>query len=124
MIDEFIELSDTTETFRKVTVSVPDGDEHVHLTTLGPEEYDSLEIDLLYSVRWLIEIIIRELKQYTNVQCFHSKSLNSLLTELYLTLLAYILADYFDRRYPHRDGMAAALRYIRNFWNEPLGASG
>lgn len=124
VIDEFIELSDTTETFRKVTVSVPDGDDHVYLTTLGPEEYDPLEIDLLYSVRWLIEIIIRELKQYTNVQCFHSKSLNGVLTELYLTLLAYILADYFRRRYPRRDGMAAALRYIRNFWNEPLGTYG
>lgn len=122
--DDLIELSDTTETFRNVTVSVPDGDDHVYLTTLGPEEYGPLEIDLLYSVRWLIEIIFRELKQYTNVQRFHSKSLNGVLTELYLTLLAYILADYFHRRYPRRDGMASTLRYIRNYWSEPLDAYG
>ena len=45
-----------------------------------------------------------------------------MLTELYLTLLAYILADYLRRQYPCQDGMAAAFKYIRNFWDKLTNA--
>ena len=68
--------------------------------------------------------MFHELKQYTNIQRFHSTTLNDVLFELYCTLLAYILADYYQRQYPVRDGMLRTFRLIRNYWNQPLGEYG
>ena len=62
-------------------------DDEIYLTTLPPDEFDALEVALIYGVRWLIEIMFRELKQYTNIQRFHSTTLNGVLFELYCTFL-------------------------------------
>lgn len=70
LTDEWIELGATEEQFRRVTVSDSDGDEgddekvHRYLMTLPPATYDPLDVALIYAVRWLIEILFRELKQY------------------------------------------------------------
>jgi hypothetical protein len=124
VIDERIELGNTNEMFRKVTVTHEDSDNEIHLTTLSPDEFDALEIALMYGVRWLIEIMFRELKQYTNIQEFHSTTLNGVFFELFCTFLAYILADYYRRQYPVRGGMPRSFRVIRNYWNRPLGEYG
>ena len=124
VIDERIELGNTNETFRKITVTHDDSDDEIYLTTLSPDEFDALEIALLYSVRWLIEIMFRELKQYTNIQEFHSMTLNGVFFELFCTFLAYVLADYYRRQYPVRGGMPRTFRVIRNYWNQPLGEYG
>lgn len=80
LTDEWIELVSVEERFRRVTVRIADGDDgdkekvHTYLTTLPPETYDPLDVALIYAVRWLIEIMFRELKQYFNVQQFHRKT--------------------------------------------------
>jgi hypothetical protein len=103
--DELGELASTGEEFRRVTVRIADGDadggEKVnrYLTTLPPESYDPFDVAVIYAVRWLLEIIFRKLKQYFNVQEFHSKTLNGALVELFCALIAYVLADYYHRTY-------------------------
>lgn len=122
--DDYIELGSVGREYRKVTIMHDDGDDEIYLTTLPPDEFDALEVSLIYGVRWLIEIMFRELKQYTNIQRFHSMTLNGVLFELYCTFLAYILADYYRRQYPVRGGMPRTFRLIRNYWNQPLGEYG
>jgi len=128
--DEWIELSDTGERFRKVTVRIADSDKdddeqvNTYLTTLPPAEYDPLDVGLIYAVRWLIEIMFRTLKQHTNIQNFHSRTLNGALVELFCSLLAYILAEYYHRRYHVKGGLMDAIKRIRNYWNKSLAEYG
>ncbi|HET7322879.1 MAG TPA: IS4 family transposase [Halococcus sp.] len=128
--DELIELSSTGEEFRHVTVRIADGDadggEKVnrYLTTLGPESYDPLDVAVIYAVRWLLEIMFRKLKQYFNVQEFHSKTLNGALVELFCALIAYVLADYYHRTYRIRGTVVDTIKIIRNFWDKPRGEIG
>lgn len=128
--DEWIELADTGEIFRKVTVRIADSDQdegeqvNIYLTTLSPDEYDPIDIGLIYAVRWLIEIMFRTLKQHTNIQNFHSRTLNGALVELFCSLLAYILADYYHRRYHVKGGRMDAIKRIRNYWNKSLAEYG
>jgi IS4 transposase len=122
--DEYIELGAVGREYRKVIIMHEDDDDEIYLTTLPPDEFDALEIALIYGVRWLIEIMFRELKRYTNMQRFHSTTLNGVLFELHCTFLAYILTDYYRRQYPVRGGMPRTFRVIRNYWNQPLGEYG
>lgn len=122
--DEYIELGTVGRKYRKITIMHNDDDDEIYLTTLSHDEFGALEIGLIYGVRWLIEIMFRELKQYTNIQRFHSMTLNGVLFEVYCTFLAYILADYYRRQYPVRGGMPRTFRLIRNYWNQPLGEYG
>lgn len=128
--DEMIELGATGEEFRRVTVRIADGDAgggyrvNTYLTTLPPAAYDPLDVALMYAVRWLLEIMFRELKQYFNVQAFHSKTFGGALVELFCALLAYLLADYYHRTYRIRGTLVETIKIIRNYWNEPLAEYG
>lgn len=122
--DEYIVLGTVGRKYQKVTISHDEDDDEVYLTTLPPDEFDAVEIALIYGVRWLIEIMFCELKQYTNIQRFHSTTLNGVFFEVYCTLLAYTPTDYYRRQYPVRGGMPRTFRVIRNYWNQPLGEYG
>ena len=118
--DDRIELGETGEEFRRVTVEDIDGEVTEYLTTLSAAEYDPVDVISIYTLRTLIEILFRELKQYTNVQEFHSKSFNGALFELFCTLIAYLLVEWYRHRHPLRGGVAHAIRTIRNKWDQPL----
>jgi IS4 transposase len=128
--DELGELASTGEEFRRVTVSDSDGDAdggervNTYLTTLPSESYDPLDVVVIYAVRWLLEIMFRKLKQYFNVQEFHSKTLNGALVELFCALIAYVLADYYHRTYRIRGTVVDTIKIIRNFWDKPRGEIG
>lgn len=122
--DDYIELGTMGRRHRKVTIRHDDDDDEVYLTILPPDEFDALEIVLIYGVRWLIEIMFRELKQYTNIQRFHSMILNGVFFELHSTFLAYVLTDYYRRQYPVRGILPRTFCVIRNYWNQPLGEYG
>jgi hypothetical protein len=117
--DDLVELGDTAKAFARVTVEDANGDITEYLTTLSAEQYDPVDMVNIYTLRWLIEILFRELKQYTNVQEFHSKSLNGVLFELVCTLIAYLLVEWFRHRHPLRGGVPDAIRLIRNTWDQP-----
>jgi hypothetical protein len=72
----------------------------------------------------VIEIFFRELKQYTNVENFHSQSLNGVLFELFCTLIGYVLVQWFRQRHPLRGGVPEAIRKIRTWWNRSLSSYG
>lgn len=128
--DELIELGATGEQFRRVTVRIADGDAeggervNTYLTTLSPATYDPLDVAVIYAVRWLLEIMFRELKQYFNVQEFHSQTLGGALVELFCALIAYLLADYYHRTYRIRGTLVDAIKVIRNYWSEPRAEYG
>ena len=118
--DDRIELADTGEEFRRVVLETPDGEELEYLTTLASSEYDPVEVISIYTLRTVIEILFRELKQYTNVEQFHSQSLNGVLFELFCTLIEYVLVQWFRQRHPLRGGVPEAIRKIRTRWNQSL----
>jgi len=122
--DQRIELAETGEQFRRIVFEDVDGEEIQYLTTLSPIEYDPVEVISIYTLRTIIEILFRELKQYTNVENFHSQSLNGVLFELFCTLIGYVLVHWFRQRHPLRGGVPEAIRKIRTRWNQSLPSYG
>jgi hypothetical protein len=122
--DERIELAETGEEFRRIVLETPDGEEIEYLTTLASSEYDPIDVITIYTLRTCIEIFFRELKQYLNVENFHSKSLNGVLFELFCALIGYVLVEWFRQCHPVKGGMARAIQQVRTFWNETLDSFG
>ena len=122
--DQRIELAETGEAFRRIVFEDVDGEQIQYLTTLSPAEYDPIEVIHIYTLRTVIEILFRELKQYTNVENFHSQSLNGVLFELFCTLIGYVLVQWFRQRHPLRGGVPEAIRKIRTRWNQSLPSYG
>ena len=118
--DDLVELGETGEVFRRVTVKDTDGDVTASLTTLSPADYAPIDVVSIYTLRWLIEILFRELKQYCNVEQFHSTTLNGALFELFCTWIAYLLVQWFRHRHPLRGGVRAAIRFLQVNWNRSL----
>ena len=116
--DDLIKLAETGETFRRIVFEDVDGEEIAYLTTLSPEEYDPVDVMNIYTLRTLIEILFRELKQYTNIENFHSQSVNGVLFELFCTLIGYVLVEWFRHCHPLRGGVPEAIRLIRTRWNQ------
>ena len=122
--DQRIELAETGEEFRRIVFEDVDGEKIQYLTTLSPTEYDPVEVISIYTLRTVIEILFRELKQYMNVENFHSQSLNGVLFELFCTLIGYVLVQWFRQRHPLRGGVPEAIRKIRTWWNQSLRSYG
>lgn len=121
--DERIELAETGEEFRRIVFEDVDGEELAYLTTLS-SEYAPVEVMSIYTLRTMIEILFRELKQYTSIENFHSKSLNGVLFELFCTLIGYVLVEWFRQRHPLRGGVPEAIRTVRTRWNTSLRTYG
>jgi len=122
--DQRIELAETGEEFRRIVVEDVEDEEIQYLTTLSPAEYDPVDVVRIYTLRTLIEILFRELKQYTNVENFHSESLNGVLFELFCTLIGYVLMEWFRHCHPLRGGVPEAIRKLRTRWNQSLPSYG
>jgi len=122
--DDWIELSETGEEFRRVTLETPDGEVMKYLTTLSPAEFDPIEVIQIYTLRTLIEILFRELKQYLNVENFHSTTLNGVLFELFCSLIGFVLIHWLRQHYPMKDGVADTIQQVRSNWNETLSSFG
>lgn len=118
--DEWIELSETGEEFRRVTLEPPDGEVREYLTTLSPAEYDPIDVIEIYTLRTVIEILFRELKQYLNVENFHSTTLNGVLFELFCSLIGFVLIHWLRQHYPVKDGVADTIQQVRSNWNQTL----
>lgn len=122
--DELIELAETGEAFRRILFEDVDGEEIAYLTTLSSANYDPIDVMNIYTLRTLIEILFRELKQYTNIENFHSQSVNGVLFELFCTLIGYVLIEWFRHCHPLRGGVPEAIRLIRTRWNQSLPVYG
>ncbi|ELY61994.1 ISH8-type transposase ISHwa9 [Natronococcus jeotgali DSM 18795] len=121
---EQIELVETGETFRQIVFDDVDGEEIAYLTALSPKEYDPVDVMNIYTLRTLIEILFHDLKQYTNIENFHSQSVNGVLFELLCTLIGYVLVEWFWHCHPLRGGVPEAIRIIRTRWNPSLRSYG
>jgi hypothetical protein len=124
VVDQRIELAETGEEFRRIVFEDVDGEEIEYLTTLSPVEYAPVDVMNIYTLRTVIEILFRELKQYTNIEEFHSKSLNGVLVELVCTLIGYVLIDWYRHCHPLRGGVPEAIRKIRTQWDQSLPSYG
>lgn len=121
--DERIELAETGEEFRRIVYEDVDGEVLAYLTTLSAR-YAPVEVMIIYTLRTMIEILFRELKQYTNIENVHSQSLNGVLFELFCTLIGYVLIEWFRQRHPLRGGVPEAIRTVRTRWNTSLRSYG
>ncbi|MCU4752653.1 IS4 family transposase [Halobacteria archaeon AArc-curdl1] len=122
--DDLIELAETGETFRRILFEDVDGEEIAYLTTLPSANYDPVDVMDIHTLRTVIEILFRELKQYTNIENFHSQSVNGVLFELFCTLIGYVLIEWFRHCHPLRGGVPEAIRLIRTRWNQSLPVYG
>lgn len=111
--DQRTELVETSGQFRRVMFKHIDGEELQYLAMLSPAEYDPVEGMSIYTIRKVIEIWFREVKQYTNVENFHSQSLSGVLFDLFCTLIGYVLVQWFRQRHPLWGGVPEAVRKIR-----------
>jgi len=97
--DERIEPAETNEEFRRIVLDDVDSEELAYLTTTS-SGYAPVEVMRIYTLRTMIEIFFRELKHYTNIEGFHSQSLNGVLFEIFCTLIGYVLVEWFQQRHP------------------------
>jgi len=122
--DERIELAETGEEFRRIVLQTPDGEEIEYLTTLASSAYDPIDVISIYTLRTVIEILFRELKQYLNIENFHSKSLNGVLFELFAALIGLILIYWLRQRHPVKGGVPRTIQKVRTHWNNSLDSFG
>ena len=122
--DERIELAETGETFRRIVLETPDGEEIEYLTTLASSVYDPIDVISIYTLRTVIEILFRELKQYLNIENFHSKSLNGVLFELFAALIGLVLIYWLRQRHPVKGGVPRTIQKVRTHWNKSLDTFG
>ena len=100
-----------------------DGEELAYLTTLS-SAYAPVEVMSIYTLRTMIEIPSRELKQSTNIESFHSQSLNGILFDIFCLLIRYVLVEWFRQRHPLRGGVPEAIRTIHTWWSTSLRTYG
>ena len=72
----------------------------------------------------MIEILFRELKQYLNIENFHSKSLNGVLFELFAALIGLVLIYWLRQRHPMRGGVPRTIQKVRTYWDRSLDSFG
>ncbi len=123
LLDEQIELAETGQRFRRIIFEDIDGEKLAYLTTLS-STYAPAEVMNIYTLRTMIDIFFRELKQYASIENFHSQSLNGVLFEIFSTLIGYLLIEWFRQRHPLRGGAPEAIRTIRTRWNTYLRTYG
>jgi len=90
-----------------------DGEEIEYLTTLASSVYDPIDVISIYTPRTVIEILFRELKQYLNIENFHSQSLNGVLFELFASLIGLVLVYWLRHRHPVKGGVPRAIQKVR-----------
>jgi Transposase DDE domain. len=122
--DERIELAETGEEFRRIVLETVDGEEIEYLTTLASSAYDPIDVISIYTLRTVIEILFRELKQYLNIENFHSKSLNGVLFELFAALIGLVLIYWLRQRHPVKGGVPRTIQKVRTHWNKSLDTFG
>jgi hypothetical protein len=122
--DDRIELAETGEQFRRVVLETPDGEVLEYLTTLASSAYDPIDVINIYTLRTIIEILFRELKQYLNIENFHSQTLNGVLFELFAAMIGMVLIEWLRQRHPMRGGVPDAITAVRDGWNETLRSVG
>ena len=117
-------LAETGEEFRRIVLETPDGEEIEYLTTLASSAYDPIDVISIYTLRTVIEILFRELKQYLNIEKFHSKSLNGVLFELFAALIGLVLIYWLRQRHPVKGGVPRTIQKVRTHWNKSLDTFG
>lgn len=108
MSDQRIELAETGEQFRQIVFEDVNGEEIQDLTTSSPIEYKPVEVISISTLRTLIEILLRELKNIRNFILLF-QSLNCVLFELFSTLIGYVLVQWFRQRHPLQGGVPEAI---------------
>jgi hypothetical protein len=93
-ITEFTESLKTNDFFEfegerieLVKINHPESkEEMVYATNLPRSRFKNTEIDKLYALRWEVETSHRDLTSTLKMEQWHSKTLNGLLQEIYMTL--------------------------------------
>jgi hypothetical protein len=78
----------------------------------------------IYTLRTIIEILFRELKQSLNIENFHSHTLNGVLSELFAAMRGMRLIEWLRQCHPMQGGFSDAITAVRDGWNETLRSVG
>ena len=92
---DFLDNSDTYQiAFRVVRFKLPNGSYECIVTNLPRDSFSSMALKDLYHRRWQIENAYRDLKYTVDLLHFHGKSANSVLLELYCSLIMFNYCAY------------------------------
>ena len=113
-IDQIVKIKDCKYPIRLVTIKGEDGKNWRYFTDifhLKPEE-----IGKIYPWRWDIEICNREENQSLKMKRFFGKSLNAVLIEIYVILIAQILVILFAEHMGLDYTLTHMIIFIRGFF--------
>jgi DDE family transposase len=77
---------------RLVIVPGPDGEQRPYLTNLLPAQWKPDALREMYRLRWQIELVYKELKQYLNLEVLNSKDLHAVQVFAWASLIALALS--------------------------------
>lgn len=110
--------------FRIVRFKLSDDTYETVVTNLEAGSFPAAELKRLYHMRWGIETSFRELKYTLGLLHFHAKKTESVLQEIFASLIMYNFTELItshaisqkkNRKYPYKANFSAAVHVCRQF---------
>ena len=76
-------------------------------------EWSAETIAAVYKERWQIELFFKWIKQHLRVKSFVGTSINALMTQLYIALIAYLMMAFLKLSLKLEESMLKILRVVR-----------
>lgn len=114
-------------TFRIVRFKITDNTYETVVTNLDAGSFPAAELKKLYHMRWGIETSFRELKYTLGLLHFHAKKAESVLREIFASLIMYnftelitshVISQKKNRKYTYKANFSAAVHVCRQFLME------
>lgn len=114
-------------TIRIVRVLLDNGEYETLATSLPREEFSTEDIKDIYHIRWGIETAFRDLKYTLGLKYLHSKKDDSILQEIYSTLIMYNycsriagsveIQQISKRKHMYKVNFSMAVTYCKEFYS-------
>ena len=127
-----VEVPPYALSFRLVRFRLEDGRTETVVTNLDAGSFPPVELKKLYAMRWGIETSFRELKYTLGLLHFHAKKTESILQEIFASLIMYnfteqiashVIHRKFSRKYDCRVNFSAAVSICRRFFSKKMTPS-
>lgn len=105
---------------RLVTFRKKDGEMVMLVTDL--RGFSAQTIALIYKVRWDIELFFKWIKQHLNIHHFWGRSLNAVMTQVYVALFVYVAIRLYQLIYEvgRNWSLLRVFRHLKNTLDEEL----
>lgn len=101
--------------FRIVRLQIREGTYVLLVTNLAKEEFPPEELKKLYNMRWGIETSFRNLKYITGMLRFHSRKSESVMQEIFASLILYNMTRFISNCIPIPEKRNRKYTYVVRF---------